>query len=129
MKLELDRIERKGYKITSYIIIVHRQLLQKVAAGLNVSHNFPHILLVTAIKFVYCATAVHSHWQPLLPSHEGRRSSSADSAFPPAPPFPCQVPSSWPPYLTLFPFTKFMFSKQGHSLSQQATSCPFSYCS
>ena len=88
MKLELDRIERKGYKITSYIIIVHRQLLQKVAAGLNVSHNFPHILLVTAIKFVYCATAVHSHWQPLLPSHEGRRSSSADSAFPPAPPLP-----------------------------------------
>ena len=87
MKLELDRIERKSYKLTS-CIIVHRQLLRKVAAGLKVSHDFPHILLVTPIKFVYCATAVHSHWQPLLPSHEGRRSSSADSAFPPAPPLP-----------------------------------------
>ena len=87
LKLELNRIERKSYKLTS-CIIVHRQLLRKVAAGLNVSHDFPHILLVTPIKFVYCATAVHSHWQPLLPSHEGRRSSSADSAFPPAPPLP-----------------------------------------
>lgn len=88
MKLELHRIERKSYNLTS-CIIVHRQLLRKVASGLKVSHDFfPHILLVTAIKFVYCATAVHSHWQPLLPSHEGRRSSSADSAFPPAPPLP-----------------------------------------
>ena len=125
MKLELNRIERKSYKLTS-CIIVHRQLLRKVTAGLNVSHDFPHILLVTAIKFVYCATAVHSHWQPLLPSHEGRRSSSADSAFPPAPPLP------GPLVLATLPHTFFisiMFSKQGHSLSQHATSCPFSYCS
>ena len=126
LKLELNRIERKSYKLTSCIIF-HRQLLRKVAAGLNVSHDFPHILLVTPIKFVYCATAVHSHWQPLLPSHEGRRSSSADSAFPPAPPLPGPLVLANLPHTFLFP--KFRFSKQGHSLSQHATSCPFSYCS
>ena len=36
-----------------------------------------------------CFTSpAHSHREPPLPSHEGRRSSSADSAFPPAPPLP-----------------------------------------
>ena len=126
MKLELDRIERKSYKLTS-CIIVHRQFYERLQQGSKF-----HMIFLTSFWSLQSSLFV----VPLLFTLTGSPSS---------PPMraagrrqliqlfhrrlPCQVPSSWPPYLTLFPFTKFRFSKQGHSLSQHATSCPFSYCS
>ena len=123
MKLELDRIERKSYKLTS-CIIVHRQLLRKVAAGLKVSHDFPHILQSSLFIVPLLFTLTGSPSSPPMRAAGRRQLIQLFHRR-----LPCQVPSSWPPYLTLFPFPKFMFSKQGHSLFQHATSCPFSYCS
>ena len=126
MKLELDRIERKSYKLTS-CIIVHRQLYERLQQGSKF-----HMIFLTSFWSLQSSLFI----VPLLFTLTGSPSS---------PPMraagrrqliqlfhrrlPCQVPSSWPPYLTLFPFTKFRFSKQGYSLSKHASSCPFSYCS
>ena len=109
LKLELDRIERKSYKLTS-CIIVHRQLLRKVAAGLKVSHDFPHILLVTAIKLFIVPLLFTLTGSPSSPPMRAAGRRQLIQLFHRR--LPCQVPSSYsfPPYLTLFPFPKFMFS-------------------
>ena len=127
MKLELDRIERKSYKLIASLFTDN--FYERLQQGstfhmifLTSLWSLPSSLFIVPLLFTLTGS-------PSSPPMRAAGRRQLIQLFHRR--LPCQVPLSYSytPYLTLFPFPKFMFSKQGQSLSQHVISCPSSYSS